>query len=250
MIGIFKQKNPTNALLLLVYALVLKFSMFLASRCCRLIQKGDNYLYQFILNALHSFFSSSLFFYQLISFLLLFTQATLFNRICNYQKLLPKPNFLPGMCYILVTSLLPDWNHFSAPLLINSIMIWVCYKMVALYNNEHATSSIFNIGILTGIVSLLYIPAVAFLLLIFFALLVMRPFRLREWLMGIAWIYFSILFSFHHIVHFKQMGVEKYYSKHCFQVAIAVAFIMDHRRNCFNSNSFYYWRLFCSEQPQ
>jgi len=75
-------------------------------------------------------------------------------------------------------------------------MIWVCYKMVALYNNEHATSSIFNIGILTGIVSLLYIPAVAFLLLIFFALLVMRPFRFREWLMGLLGFTFPYYFLF------------------------------------------------------
>lgn len=195
MIGIFKQKNPINALLLLVYALVLKFSMFLHP-AAPVEQKGDNYLYQFIINVFHSFFGSSLFFYQLISFLLLFTQATLFNRICNYQKLLPRQNFLPGMCYILISSLLPDWNHFSAPLLINSVMIWICYKMVALYNNERATSSIFNIGILTGIVSLLYIPALAFLLLIFFALLVMRPFRLREWIMGILGFTFPYYFLF------------------------------------------------------
>src|SRR5580700_258627 len=124
-------------------------------------QKGDNYLYKFILTLLRSFFGTSYVFYQLITFVLLFTQATLFNRICNYQKILPKPNFLPGMCYILITSLLPDWNHFSAPLLINSIMLWVVYQMVALYNNERATSTIFNIGIFTGLVSLLYIPALA-----------------------------------------------------------------------------------------
>lgn len=195
MIGIFKQKNSGNALLLLAYALVLKFSMFLRP-VVPIDQKGDNYLYKYILTLLHSFFGNSYIFYQLISFVLLFTQATLFNRICNYQKILPKPNFLPGMCYILITSLLPDWNHFSAPLLINSIMLWVIYQMVALYNNERATSTIFNIGIFTGLVSLLYIPALAFLLLIFFALIVMRPFRLREWLMGLLGFTFPYYFLF------------------------------------------------------
>ncbi len=195
MIGTFKQKNPGNALLLLVYALVLKFSMFLHP-VIPTIQEGDNYLYRFVLNTLQSFFNAPAFVFQLITFILLFTQATLFNRICNYQKILPKPNFLPGMCYILITSLLPSWNHFSAPLLINSIMIWVWYKMITLYNNEHASSSIFNIGILTGIVTLLYIPAVAFLLLLFFALIVMRPFRIREWLMGILGFTFPYYFLF------------------------------------------------------
>jgi hypothetical protein len=81
-------------------------------------------------------------------------------------------------------------------LLINSIMIWVIYKMVALYNNQNATLSIFNIGIFIGIVSLLYIPAIAFLLLIFFAFLVMRPFHLREWLMGLLGFTFPYYFLF------------------------------------------------------
>jgi hypothetical protein len=89
------------------------------------------------------------------------------------------------MSYILVTSLLPSWNYFSAPLLINSVMIWVFYKMTSLYNRNHADGAIFNIGVMTGIVTLLYLPAIAFILLVFFALITMRPFRIREWLMGL-----------------------------------------------------------------
>ena len=44
--------------------------------------------------------------------------------------------------------------------------------------------SIFNIGLYLGIATLLYIPAIAFLILLFFALLIMRPFRIREWSVG------------------------------------------------------------------
>ena len=184
MIGIFKQKNPGNAFVLLVYALVLKFSIFIHPVTPSL-HREDNYLYRIILNALNTLFNSAPIFFSILTFLLLFTQATLFNRICNHQKILPRPNFLPGMSYILVTSLLPSWNYFSAPLLINSVMIWVFYRMTALYNNNRSGVAIFNIGILTGIVTLLYLPAMAFLLLVFFALLTMRPFRIREWLMGL-----------------------------------------------------------------
>lgn len=184
MTGIFKQKNPGNAFLLFIYALLLKFSIFLHP-IRPILHREDNYLYRIVLNGLNSFFNGAPIFFSILTFLLLFTQATLFNRICNYQKILPKPNFLPGMSYILVTSLLPSWNYFSAPLLINSIMIWVFYRMTALYNNSRSDSAIFNIGVLTGIVTLLYLPAIAFLLLVFFALLTMRPFRIREWVMGL-----------------------------------------------------------------
>jgi Family of unknown function (DUF6427) len=194
-IGIFKQKNPGNALLLLVYALVLKFPVFMHP-VLPVLHKEDNYLYRVIFNALDSFFHNSPIIFSIFTFLLIFTQATLFNRICNYQKILPKPNFLPGMSYILVTSLLPDWNHFSAPLLINSLLIWIWYKMIALYNNNRPDPAIFNIGVLTGVVTLLYVPALFFLLLVFFSLLIMRPFRIREWLMGLLGFTFPYYFLF------------------------------------------------------
>ena len=183
MIGFFRQKNPGNVFLLLIYALVLKFSMFLHP-VLPVLHKEDNYLYRFILHALNSLFFSAAILYSIFTFLLLFAQATLFNRICNYHKLFPRANFLPGMSYLLVTSLLQDWNHFSAPLLINFIMIWAWYRMIELYNNTRPVTSIFNIGLLTGLATLLYVPATAFLLLVLFALIIMRPFRIQEWLVG------------------------------------------------------------------
>ncbi len=184
MIGIFKQKASINALLLFVYALVLKFSLFLHPYF-PVLHEGDNYLYRFILTILGSVFGTAALPYSILSFIILFVQATLLNSICNYHKLLPRANYLPGMCYILVTSMLPDWGHFSAPLLVNSIMIWCWYRMVALYNSTSPVTSIFNIGLLLGFATLLYMPAFAFLLLMFFALLIMRPFRIQEWFVGI-----------------------------------------------------------------
>jgi hypothetical protein len=88
------------------------------------------------------------------------------------------------MCYILVTSLLPDWGHFSALMLINSIIIWCWYKMASLYNSANPVASIFNIGLFLGLATLLYVPAIAFLIVLFFALLIMRPFRIQEWFIG------------------------------------------------------------------
>ncbi len=122
--------------------------------------------------------------YAILSFIILFSQATLLNSICNYHKMLPRANYLPAMCYILITSLLPDWGHFSAPLLINSIMIWCWYRMVALYNNPSPVTAIFNIGLFIGLATLLYVPAIAFLFMLFFALIIMRPLRIQEWFVG------------------------------------------------------------------
>jgi hypothetical protein len=194
-IGIFKRTTPANALILLFYALVLKFALFLHP-IAPALHPEDNYLYRLILNTLDSLFHHVALFYSLLTFLLLYVQAMLFNRIFNHHKVLPKPTYLPGMSYILITSLLPDWGHFSAPLLINTIMIWVWYRMMELYNSHRPGTAIFNIGLWTGIIALLYIPAMAFLLLALSGLLTMRPFRVREWLVGLMGFTFPYYFLF------------------------------------------------------
>jgi hypothetical protein len=208
-IGIFKQKASANALLLFIYALVLKFPLFLHP-FPPVLHAEDNYLYRFVLSALNSVFGHTSLPYAILSFIILFSQATLLNSICNYHKMLPRANFLPAMCYILLTSLLPDWGHFSAPLLVNSIMIWCWYRMVALYNSPSPVTAIFNIGIFLGVATLLYVPAIAFLMLLFFALLIMRPFRLQEWFIGLLGFtspyYFLILvLYFAHQLHWNNL---------------------------------------------
>ena len=183
MIGIFRQKNSSNVLILLIYALALKFNLFLHP-VAPIRQPEDNFLYNSLLNLLQPLNLPSIF-YSLIAFTLLFTQASLLNRLCNTQKMLAKPSYLPAMSYILITSLLPEWSHFSAPLIINSILIWIYYRMVLLYNSSKPSASIFNIGVAMGIVTLFYQPAVLFVVLIWFALYIMRPFIIREWLIGL-----------------------------------------------------------------
>jgi len=181
-VGIFKQKNPGNTLLLLIYALILKFDLFLHPQL-PLRQQGDHFLYKWIINYLEPVFAGWMF--SILTFSLIYLQALLFNRIFNAQKMLPKANYLPGMSFLLITSLLVEWNRFTSPLLVNSIMVWVFYRMVIMYNTPKAGSAIFNIGLLLGIISLLYKPALLFSLLMFFTLFIMRPFRVQEYLIGL-----------------------------------------------------------------
>lgn len=183
MTGVFRQKNSSNAIILGLYALVLKFNIFLHPTG-PLRQPEDNYLYNGLLQFLDSLHLPPVF-YSVLAFLLLYTQASLLNRICNNQKMLPRPNYLPAMSYILITSLMKDWNYFSAQLIINSLLIWIYYRMMMLYNSSKAAGSIFNIGVMMGIVSLFYQPAIMFAFLIWFALFIMRPFIIREWLIGL-----------------------------------------------------------------
>jgi hypothetical protein len=181
--GIFKQKSSSNILLLLVYGLILKFNRFLHP-AGPMQQPEDHFLYNWLIGFLKPLNLSPVL-YVLLAFLLLYSQALLFNRICNDQKMLPRPNYLPAMAYLLTTSLFVEWNYFSAPLLTNSFLIWIFYRMITLPNIQKPAGAIFNIGVLMGIVTLIYRPAIVFVALVVLALFIMRPFKLQEWAINI-----------------------------------------------------------------
>lgn len=181
-IGILKQKNPGNTVILFIYALVLKFPSFLRPLPA-LRQEEDHYLYNWLLTFLAPLRIADIG-YAVLAFFLILIQAFLLNRICNVLKMFPKASFLPAMAYILISSLLPEWNQFSAPLLINTFLIWMFYRMSMLYNTTTPSLSVFNIGLIIGLMTLVNEPAIFFVLLIPFALFIMRPFRIREWLIG------------------------------------------------------------------
>ena len=196
MVGIFKQKSSVNSLLLLIYGLVLKFSIFLHPPNGPLRQEEDHFLYTWFLDLVAPLHIPDVVF-SLITFLLLYSQALLFNRIFNVQRMLGNPNFLPAMAYMVITSLFVEWNQFSAPLLVNYLLILVFYRLVNIQNTQRAGAAIFNVGLLMGVITLLYQPAVIFILLMLMALFIMRPFRIREWLINLLGItmpyYFLIL---------------------------------------------------------
>ena len=170
-------------MVLLIYGLVLKFGMLLHPMA-PLRQPDDHFLYIWLLDFLAPLHLPPII-YTLIAFFLLYSQAIVFNRICNEQKMMARPNYLAGMAYMLITSLFIEWNHFSAPLLINSLLIWIFYRVSILYNSNKPGAAIFNVGIIMGIVTLMYQPAIVFSLFLLMSLFIMRPLRVREWLIGL-----------------------------------------------------------------
>ncbi|MBO9572322.1 MAG: hypothetical protein J7497_08960, partial [Chitinophagaceae bacterium] len=95
MIGIFRQKNPGNNLVLLVYGLILKFGCFLKSPG-PLKFSEDHYLYNLLLRLIEPLHIPG-FVYGVFAFILIYIQAVVLNKICIDHKMMAKPNYLPGM---------------------------------------------------------------------------------------------------------------------------------------------------------
>lgn len=208
MTGIFRANNPLNSFLLFIYGILLKFTWFLHPQV-PVVQKSNGFLFNNLLTWIKPYFDSYPASYFVITYLFLFTQAVSFNQLIIRRRLMQKPNYLPAMSYLLVTSFFNEWNILSAPLIINTFIIWVWAKMSNLNNNQHPKSTLYNVGIAIGICAFLYLPSFAFAILIIFSLIILRPPKAAEWfiiIIGIltpwyflaSWLFLTNnLYSFH-----------------------------------------------------
>lgn len=147
------------------------------------IQSKDGILFRGILNFLQPTGNGNPLIYSILAFILLFTQAITLTRLINDYRMVNRPNYLPGMAYLLITSFFAEWNYFSAPLLINTLLIFILGWLFKIYNHPRTKGLVFNIGLAIGICSFIFFPSVTFVIWVLFALMVMRPFRLNEWLL-------------------------------------------------------------------
>ncbi len=184
MIGTFRKNTPFNVFWLFFFALVLKLNIFLYPQVA-VAGEADGFLYHKLLNFLLPVGKTWPALYSVIEFFLLFTQAITINKLVNDQRLFTRTNYLPGMCFLLVTSLFPGWNRLNSVAIINTLLVWVWAKLSNLYNNESAKTAIFNIGLIIGVASFFYFPSIVFALLMIVGVFIMRPAKLSEMVLGL-----------------------------------------------------------------
>lgn len=182
LIGIFRQKNPVNIILLLVFGVLIKLPMF--TRPHVPVMQGDEAVFYIeILNFLSPAGKSNPVVYPIVAFAFLFIQALMLTQFVNNQRMMNRSNYFPGMAYLLITSLLPEWNYFSAPMIVNTLLLFILSALFRIYNQEQAKGSIYNIGLALGVAAFIFLPSLTFILWVLLALMVMRPFRINEWIL-------------------------------------------------------------------
>lgn len=218
MTGVFKANNPYNTVLLLAYGILLKFPIFLHPQT-PLLQANEGLLWRVLLQVNPLSVSRGSFLFSLLAFFLLFGQALLINEFSRQQKMLQKPSYLVAMTYLLLTSLFPEWNRLSAPLISSTFILWIWGKMGFIYQEKKPLTTLFNMGFVTGLSTFFYLPSILFVALILLGLLITRPFKPSEWIMAIVGIatpyYFLGAFLFlsdqWNAFYFPKMQVGAYF---------------------------------------
>lgn len=179
MIGIFKQKTPVNILILFVAGVLLKLSTFTHPHA-PLVTEDDTFLYHQLVEWLRSHASPGV--VAALAYGLIFLQAMIVNRFVSDYRMVQKSTYLPAMSYLLVSSLLPEWNWFSAPLIINTLLLLIFFALFRLYNQQHIRGMVFNIGLILGLSSFFLSSSFLFIIWVLPALFVMKPIRIQEWI--------------------------------------------------------------------
>ena len=131
-----------------------------------------------------------------VAYLLIFIQGLYLNGFVNSQKLYGNTHALYVFAYVLVTALVPQWNGLTPFLLVNMGMIFVFPKFNDLFTKRNVQNEIFTLSVIISLCSLIYQPTLAYIMLLYIALLVLRPFKFSEWmiiLIGFLLPYYLIL---------------------------------------------------------
>ncbi len=126
-------------------------------------------------------------FYTLVAIhqVLVIVAALRLNYILDDLKMFQKQSLTTALSYVILSALFISWNNIIPALFINILVIWVLYKLGRSYNSSSPRTIIYNVGLITGCVILLYYPAVAMALIVVVGLAVIRPFRINEWVIVI-----------------------------------------------------------------
>jgi hypothetical protein len=124
---------------------------------------------------------------------LVFIQSMLINRLVAKYRMSDEVTLYPGLFYILLCSMIPEFQTLTPLLVANTFYILLLIEFFRIYRTPNVADTIFNIGIFIALASFFHFSFVILLIWAFITLSVLRTFNLKEALMisgGFFVIYF------------------------------------------------------------
>ena len=181
MINLFRHSNPISLLLLVMLACFPHFLFPYPEIKYELTRDTSIFSIQFN-EIFGSFFIKRSFWNGLCSTLIILIEAFGLNKIISNLRLFEKTGFLPSLCFILLTNLIP-YPYQGQMLLINGALLLSLYYVISAFKKEKANGTILLAGFFAGIAAGFNNNFILFIWLTI-ALFAMRPASLREWLLS------------------------------------------------------------------
>lgn len=175
MVSFFKDKSAVSVFWLIIVCCGLHaYSLINAPLLNISVNEG------FFFYLLNSFSNLQPYTLSVIYVLLIFLIALQLNFVVNALNLLTRQSYSAALAFVLLSALLPVFNQVTAALLSCNFIVWIFYGVCRLYNAPNAKSSIFNIGLITGVSIILYYAMMPLAVIVLLSFLIIRPFRANE----------------------------------------------------------------------
>ena len=173
-INLFKT-NQISGIVFLILFQVLVFLSAAFHEVPGLYNKGDTILY----NTLFESWAYIKWLNLGLSFILVFTQAMIYNYLVIQLNLLGKTTYLPAFFYLLIACMLPGNLLFNSGIVAASFIVPAVYILMTAPADKKPLRTVFNISILFSIASLFYLEALFYFpfVLIAMAMLGLLTFR-------------------------------------------------------------------------
>jgi hypothetical protein len=137
----------------------------------------EHILYSYFFGTGFSFFVN-----QIITLFVILLGSLFVNFLAIEQEITSKTNYLPSFFYILFSFSASSKSVVEPILVANLFILPALYFLINSYRKDYVLSEIFKSGIFIGLASFFCIHYILVFPLLFFALIILRPFNWREWI--------------------------------------------------------------------
>ena len=207
MVFLFRDRSDINLLFLVVLSIALHFHIWMQPPLV-VANESDGVLAYILVHYIKQLHPIAL---MVLFQVIILSQAIRLNVLMSNLKMFQQVSYLPGLIYIILTALFPYWDVISAGLVANSLVIWILVKLLRLYDQNQPKSLEFNIGLILGCAILLYEPIAILIPVVLFALTIIRPFKLAEWLVLLMGVTLPFYFIFTYVFLSGSLGNFMHY---------------------------------------
>lgn len=116
----------------------------------------------------------------LLSAILIFSQALIYNYLIVQLNLLGKTTYLPAFFYVLICCMLPNNLLFNSGILSTSFIVPAIYLLLTSIDDKNPLKTVFNTSLLFSIGSLFYLHALFYLPFVLISLTILGLLNFRS----------------------------------------------------------------------
>jgi len=175
---LFRDRSVFNLFTLVLLSLVVHLHFFVSPP--QIIWNETNGLFSVLIRTYIRFWPETVLF--LLYHVLILSQAIRLNWVLDNMKMFPYSNYVPAMTMVVLSGLFTAGCSISPALFSGHLLIWVFVRLTRLYNHPSPKALLFNTGMVLGIAIMCYHPFFIVVFLVLFALAIVRPFKINEWM--------------------------------------------------------------------